>query len=361
MSAIIKFFGALACIFALQFQFSSASDWWRSNPNIYQISTLSFKDSNGDGRGDIQGIISKLDYFVETGIDVLLLTPFYRTSFVDFGYDISNHIEVDPIFGTMSDVEELIAKAKEKGLKIVIDFVPNHTSHNHEWFTKSENNERGFEDFYVWHDGVATINYGRPMHPNYWVSEYGGFSWKWSTKREAYYYHKFAEEQPELNLRENRVVLELNKILEFWLDKGVDGFRVDAVSELFEDPAYLNNPDKKQDLPYTYELIEKWRKLLDDYSVAKGTDAKILIPQIWNAPLSDLMAYYENSDKTQRAQVPMNFMLINELTNSSGAADVKRVIDNYLKALPDGAIANWFVSICVTLRDKITIIISMST
>lgn len=342
MTKIIDFL-LLLCIYALAVT-AADTEWWKSNPNIYQISPLSFKDSNGDGRGDIRGIISKLDYFVETGIDVLMLSPFYRTSHVDFGYDITNHIDVDPVFGTMNDIEELIAKAKEKGLRIIFDFVPNHTSIDHEWFKKSENEEGNFTDFYVWHDGLATINYGRPMHPNLWISEYGGFSWKWSTKREAYYYHKFAEEQPELDLTENRVILELNKILEFWLDKGVDGFRIDAVSELFEDPAYVNNPDKRINLPATYELIEKWRKLLDDYSTAKETDAKILIPQIWNSPLPELMAYYESDDKTPRAQVPMNFMLINELTEISSASDFKQVIDKYLKALPEGAVGNWFVS-----------------
>jgi alpha-glucosidase len=116
------------------------------------------------------------------------------------------------------------------------------------------------------------------------------------------------------------------------------------VSQLFEDPAYLQVPDKEKDLHLTYELIEKWRKFLDDYAERKNTDAKILVPQIWNSPIEDLVAYYQGDDKTQRAQVPMNFMLINELTASSTAADVKRVIDNYLKALPDGAVPNWFVS-----------------
>lgn len=217
MSAVINFLTFALCIFILQFKSITAADeWWKSNPNIYQISVLSFKDFNGDGRGDIRGIISKLDYFVETGIDVLLLTPFYQSPMVDFGYDISNYTAVDPIFGTSIDVEELIAKAKERGLRVILDFVPNHTSVNHEWFKKSENSEKGYEDFYVWHDGVATINYGRPMHPNYWVAEYGGFSWKWSDKRQAYYYHKFAEEQPDLNLRENLVVLELNKVIYFF-------------------------------------------------------------------------------------------------------------------------------------------------
>lgn len=213
MSQTINFLAIAACLCALQFpSISAADDWWKLNPNIYQISTLSFKDFNGDGHGDIRGIISKLDYLVETGIDVLLLTPFYESPMVDLGYDISNYTAVDAIFGTVIDVEDLIASAKERGLRIILDFVPNHTSVNHEWFRKSENGEKGYEYFYVFHDGSANMNYERPMHPNYWVSEYGGFSWTWSEKREAYYYHKFSEHQADLNLRENRVILELNKV-----------------------------------------------------------------------------------------------------------------------------------------------------
>jgi alpha-glucosidase len=320
---------------------SEKDDWWKS-ATIYQIAPLSFKDTTGDGKGDIQGIISKLDYLADTGIDVLLISPFFQSGMVDFAYDISNYIEVDSIFGTMQDVEELFTKAKAKGLKVVLDFVPNHTSNKHEWFIKSEVGTDGYKDFYIWHDGAKQINEGRNLPPNSWQSEYGGSSWTWSPMREAYYYHKFAKEQPDLNLGEELVVQKLNEVLKFWLDKGADGFRLDAISQLFEDPAYLENPDKEKDLPQTYGLLERWRKFLDDYST---TESKILIPQVWNSPIKDLMSYYVSEDGTPRAQVPMNFMLINELNINSTASDYKRVIDKYISSLPTGAIANWFVCI----------------
>ena len=323
---------------------SQKDDWWKS-ATIYQIAPLSFKDTTGDGKGDIQGIISKLDYLVDIGIDVILVSPFFQSQLVDFAYDISNYIEVDSTFGTMQDAEELFTKAKAKGLKVILDFVPNHTSNKHEWFIKSEVGTDGYKDFYIWHDGAKQINEGRNLPPNTWQSEYGGSSWTWSPMREAYYYHKFAKEQPDLNLGEELVVQKLNEVLKFWLDKGIDGFRLDASSQLFEDPAFLDKPDKMNDLPQTYELIERWRKFLDDYS---KTESKILIPQVWNAPIDDLMRYYASENGTQRAQVPMNFMLINELNINSTASDYKRVIEKYLSSLPTGAIANWFV--CIILE-----------
>jgi alpha-glucosidase len=331
---------AVVCIAAAQ---NDPDKWWKS-ANIYQISPVSFKDSNNDGYGDIQGIISKLDHLVDTGVDVIFLSPFYKTPFKDFGYDISNYIEIDARFGSMTDVEELFTKAKQKGLKVIIDFVPNHTSNEHDWFVKSENRERGYENFYVWHDGIPTMNDGRPRPPNDWESVYGGSSWEWSQKREQYYYHGFAVEQPDLNLREQRVIDELNKVLDFWLDKNADGFRIDAVSQLFEDPAFLNNPDQMHDLPQTYELVENWRRHLDDYKTKKGGDSRILVPQVWDSNLEALMKYYGAVNTTNRAQVPTNFKLINELGQRSKAADYKKVIDEYLGALPVGAVANWFVS-----------------
>lgn len=319
---------------------AQSNDWWKS-ATIYQIAPLSFKDTTGNGKGDIRGIISKLDYLVETGIDAILLSPFYQSTMLDFSYDILNHIEVDETFGSMKDIEELFEKAKAKGLKIIIDFVPNHTSNKHDWFVKSEVITHGYEDFYIWHDGHKQINNGRNLPPNNWISEYGESVWKWSDLRGAYYYHKFGTFQPDLNLKEQRVVDKLNEVLKFWLDKGVDGFRIDSVSELFEDPAYLDVPDVAKDLPQTYELVEKWRKLLDENS---KTEAKILIPQVWNSPLKDLVRYYESENGTPRAQAPTNFMLINELNKNSAASDYKRVIETYLNSLPKGAIANWFVS-----------------
>lgn len=334
---------AIACVAAVNAQSNDPDQWWKS-ANIYQISPVSFKDSNNDGYGDIQGIISKLDHLVETGVDVLFLSPFYKTPFKDFAYDISSYIEVDARFGSIADVQELFEKAKEKGLKVIIDFVPNHTSDEHEWFVKSENLERGYENYYVWHDGKPSINNGRPLPPNDWQSVYGGSSWQWSNKREQYYYHAFGKEQPDLNLREQRVIDELDKTLEFWLEKGVDGFRIDSVSQLFEDAAFLDDPEIMNNLPQTYELVEKWRNLVDSYSTLRGVERRILVPQVWDSKLDALMKYYEGQNGTKRAQVPTNFILVNELDRDSKAADYKRIIDSYLTALPTDAVANWFVS-----------------
>lgn len=336
---------AITCIAAANAQSESDPDRWWKSANIYQISPVSFKDSNNDGYGDVQGIISELDHLVDTGVDVIFLSPFYKTPFKDFAYDVSNYIEIDSRYGTMADVEELFLKAKQKGLKVIIDFIPNHTSDEHDWFVRSENLDRGYENFYVWHDGKPSKNEGRPLPPNDWQSVYGGSSWEWSSKREQYYYHAFAKEQPDLNLREQRVIDELDKVLAFWLEKGADGFRIDAVSQLFEDAAFLENPDVMNDLPQTYELVEKWRKMVDAYTVSKGGDNRILVPQVWDSKLDALMKYYEGQNQTKRAQVPTNFLLVNELSRNSKAADYKEIIDNYLKALPEGSVANWFVSI----------------
>lgn len=320
--------------------------WWKS-ANIYQISPVSFKDSNNDGFGDIQGVISKLDYIVETGFDVIFLSPFFQTPFVDFGYDISNHVEVDPKFGSLADVEALMREAKQRGLKVILDFVPNHTSDNHEWFLKSRNRTRGFEWFYCWHDGYPIdLPNGIRTLPNNWTSVYGGSSWEWVEERDAFYYHAFAKQQPDLNLKERQVVEELLKILAFWLDKGADGFRIDAVSQLFEDPSYTDEVDPAifNNLPQTYELVDRFRSFIDNYTSTHGGESRVLVPQVWDSSLEDLIKYIQDHNGTQRAQLPTNFNLINKLGKDSKAADYKAAIDEYLKALPEGAVANWFVS-----------------
>lgn len=332
---------AFACIALANAQLNDRDRWWKS-ANIYQLSTVSFKDSNNDGYGDIQGIISKLDYLVETGVDVIYLTPIYETPFKDFAYDISSYTKIDPRFGTIEDLTELFEQAKQKGLKVILDFVPNHTSNEHEWFINSENRVRGYENFYVWHDGIPNGN-SQPSPPNEWQSTYGGSSWKWSETRQAYYYHAFAEQQPDLNLREQRVIDELDKVLDFWLEKGADGFRIDAVSQLFEDPAFIGDPSVVNNLPQTYELVERWRRIVDENSEADYN--RVLVPQVWESRLEPLMQYYEGQNGTKRAQLPTNFILINNLDQSSTAADYKATIDDYLNALPTGAVANWFVSI----------------
>lgn len=332
------------CVTLMQAQSIDPDRWWKS-ANIYQISPVSFKDSNNDGYGDLQGIISKLDYLVETGVDVIFLGPFYKTPFTDFGYDVSSYVEVDERFGTEDDFKELLLEAHERGLKVIIDFIPNHTSDEHDWFVRSENRERGFENFYIWHDGFPAVEGERTSPPNDWQSVYGGSSWEWNENREQYYYHAFAKEQPDLNLREQRVLDEIETILQFWLELGIDGFRIDAVSLLFKDPAFLEDPEIAINLPQTYELVQKWRELVDLFPSSDGDDNRVLVPQVWNSTLVDLMNYYQDQNGTQRAQIPTNFILINELTGDSKAEDYKATIDNYLNDLPQGAVANWFVSI----------------
>ncbi|XP_037027808.1 maltase 1-like [Bradysia coprophila] len=316
--------------------------WWNS-ASFYQVSPVSFKDSNNDGYGDIQGLIGNLNYIVDSGFDSLFLSPFYETPFKDYGYDISNYTAIDPKFGNEADVDQLLLEARRHGLKVVVDFVPNHSSNEHEWFINSENGIVGFENFYIWHSGIPTDTSDRPLPPNGWESFYGGSSWQWSEKRQAYYYHAFGVMQPDLNLREPSVLDELQKILLYWLQKGVDGFRIDAVSQLFEDPNLVEDPLIHNNLNETYELVDQWRRLFDNYTITNGGEEKVLVPQVWESQLDALVNYFRNGNGDDLTQLPTNFIIINELHRNSRAADYKRTIDNYLTVLPEGAIANWFL------------------
>lgn len=167
---------------------------WYKNANFYQIYPRSFKDSDGNGIGDIQGVISKLDYLHDLGMDGIWLNPIMKSPQKDAGYDISDYRQIEPLFGTMEDFLELLHKSKELGLHLIMDFVPNHTSNEHEWFIKSENREPGYEDFYIWHAGY-TDSQGQKKPPNEWVSVMVGSMWEWSDKRQEYYFHQFLPEQ----------------------------------------------------------------------------------------------------------------------------------------------------------------------
>lgn len=178
-------------------------DWWK-NAVFYQIYPRSFKDSNNDGIGDLQGIIKKLPHLANAGVTAAWLSPIYASPQVDAGYDISNFTDIDKDYGTLADFDELVVKARSLGLKIVMDFVPNHSSDQHEWFKKSENKEPGYEDYYVWKDAAAN---GDP--PNNWLSVFKYSAWKWSDIRQQYYFHQFAYQQPDLNFLNPKVVQEM--------------------------------------------------------------------------------------------------------------------------------------------------------
>jgi alpha-glucosidase len=211
--------------------------WWRGAA-IYQIYPLSFGDWNGDGWGDLRGVIDHLDYVADLGVDAIWLSPFFRSPMRDFGYDVACHTEVDPIFGTVADAETLIAETHRRGLKIIFDQVWSHTSDQHPWFHASAVSRRSEEaDWYIWADARAD---GTP--PNNWLSVFGGSAWTWEPRRRQYYLHHFLDSQPKLNLRNPAALDAVLATGKFWLDRGVDGFRLDAVDFMAHDPELRANP-----------------------------------------------------------------------------------------------------------------------
>lgn len=210
--------------------------WWK-HAVIYQLYPRSFFDNSGDGNGDLKGISSKLDYFAELGVNALLLNPIYKSN---GGYDVENYTSIDTLFGNMDDFENLLRDAKEKGLKIIMDFIPNHTSKKHPWFEESKKSKTGPKrDWYIWRNGTGE-NGTEP--PNNWLSVSGGSAWTYDSASEQFYLHQFKEEQPDLNLRNQEVKDELKKAMKFWLDKGVDGFRFDSVQYYAENDTFEDEP-----------------------------------------------------------------------------------------------------------------------
>ncbi|XP_011178629.1 maltase 2 isoform X2 [Zeugodacus cucurbitae] len=329
-------------------------DWWK-HMILYQIYPRSFMDSNGDGVGDLQGIIMKLPYLAETGIHAVWLSPINKSPMVDFGYDISDYKEIHAEYGTMKDMEMLITEAKRLGIKIIMDFVPNHTSNESEWFEKSVNKEDGYEDYYIWADAKLDKN-GKKMPPNNWQSVFYGSAWTWNEKRNQYYLHQFTPAQPDLNFRNPKVVEAMDEILHFWLDKGINGFRVDAVNHLFEDAKLRDEPltgktDDKlsydytkhiytKDMPEVLDMLQHWRKLLDDYTAKNGGPARILMTEAY-ADLKTLMDYYETKDGKRGSHFPFNFNFITDLDENSDARDYVFNIQKWLTYMPREHTANW--------------------
>jgi alpha-glucosidase len=213
--------------------------WWQSAV-IYQIYPRSFFDSNGDGIGDLPGVTAKLDYVASLGVDAVWLSPFYVSPMRDFGYDVADHRDVDPVFGTLEDFDRLVARAHALGLRLIVDLVCGHTSNRHAWFRDSRAGRGGTHaDWYVWSDAKPD---GTP--PNNWLSVFGGAAWSWEPRRRQYYLHHFLASQPTLDVRNPAVVEALLAAARFWLDRGVDGFRIDAIDFLLHDPALRDNPPR---------------------------------------------------------------------------------------------------------------------
>ncbi|MGK4773512.1 alpha,alpha-phosphotrehalase [Salmonella enterica] len=209
--------------------------WWQ-NGVIYQIYPKSFQDTTGSGTGDLRGVTQHLDYLQRLGVDAIWLTPFYISPQVDNGYDVANYTAIDPTYGTLDDFDELVAQAKARGIRIILDMVFNHTSTQHAWFREALNKESPYCQFYIWRDSTPDVC------PNNWQSKFGGSAWRWHSQSEQYYLHLFAPEQADLNWENPAVRAELKKVCEFWADRGVDGLRLDVVNLIAKDQNFPDDP-----------------------------------------------------------------------------------------------------------------------
>ena len=212
-------------------------DWWK-NAVIYEVYPRSFQDTDGDGVGDLNGITKRLDYLKDLGVDAIWLTPVYQSPHVDFGYDISNYLDIDPQYGTLADFDRLVAEAKRRHIRVIMDMVMNHTSDQHDWFVQSRSSSNNpYRDWYCWQDGKNQTATDKGQPPNNWQSLFGHSAWQWDENTRQYYYHKFYPQQPDLNWHNPAVHEAFKQIIAFWLKRGVGGFRFDAITTLFEDPS----------------------------------------------------------------------------------------------------------------------------
>lgn len=325
-------------------------EWWKRDV-VYQVYPRSFQDANGDGIGDLKGIISRLGYLAWLGVDAMWLSPIYPSPMADFGYDIADFRGIDPIFGTLRDFDELVQQSHRLGLKVILDFVPNHTSDRHPWFQEARSSRHSpRRDWYVWRDPAPG---GGP--PNNWLSEFGGSAWTYDETSGQYYYHAFLKEQPDLNWRNPEVRREMHDVLRFWLDRGVDGFRIDVVHHLVEDAQFRDNPPNPAfeqgmrpshallnthtvDQPEIQEIIAGLRGVVDEYP------EKLLIGEI-HLPIDRLVTYY--GVELSGIHLPFNFNLIGAPWS---AAVLRDLIATYEAALPQGAWPNWVLGNHDTLR-----------
>ncbi len=323
--------------------------WWQRSV-VYQIYPRSFADANSDGIGDLQGIIQKLDYLNDgtpnsLGIEAIWLSPFYPSPMADFGYDVADYCDVDPMFGTLADFDQLVSAAHKRGIKIIIDYVPNHTSDQHKWFLESRSSrDNPKRDWYIWRDAKPD---GSP--PNNWGSFFGGPAWTFDQATGQYYMHQFVKEQPELNWRNPEVQAAMLDVLRFWMKRGVDGFRMDVVGLIIKDKELRDNPpdpNANPNLPpndlfsrqlhiyngdqaEVHEMIKAIRATLDEF------DDRCGIGELWG-PMDRWVRYYgENGDELQ---LPFNFRLMSQPWSAKA---MRASVDEMEAALPNFAWPNY--------------------
>jgi len=327
-------------------------DWWK-NAVIYEIYPRSFQDSNGDGIGDLNGITKRLDYLKDLGVDAIWLTPVYPSPQVDFGYDISDYRAIDPQYGTMADFDRLVAEANKRRIRVIMDMVMNHTSDQHKWFIESRSSRTNpYRDWYVWHDGKGQTATSPGEPPNQWQSYFGHSAWQWDDKTRQYYYHKFYIQQPDLNWRNPKVHQAFKDIIAFWLQRGVGGFRFDAITSLYEDPEMRDegvvkdkngNPvinaygdpqlddSRTNNQPGEHEAVAEMRAEAEKFDFKTFPGTRLLIGETYLPNIAELAKMYGTQSKPE-FQLPMDTQvaIINKLdvtTFRSKLTDVETSIN----------------------------------
>lgn len=321
--------------------------WWESG-TIYQIYPRSFRDTTGTGVGDLAGIIDRLDHVVDLGVDAIWLSPIFPSPMADFGYDVADYCGVDPLFGDLATFDRLLKQVHGRGLKLILDFVPNHSSDQHPWFVESRSSRHNPKrDWYIWRDPAPD---GGP--PNNWISDFGGSAWQFDDATGQYYLHAFLTSQPDLNWRNPDLRAAMFDAMRFWFDRGVDGFRIDVLWHIVKDPGFPDNPpnpdwtpDRTErdrliqrystDQPEAHAIAADMRALAEDYGERTGRP-RVLIGEIF-LPNAAHARWFGTPDRPE-VHLPFNFQLIE---NAWDADVLRRVIADYLASLPEWGWPNW--------------------
>ncbi|KAB8140026.1 DUF3459 domain-containing protein [Chloroflexia bacterium SDU3-3] len=319
--------------------------WWQQGV-FYELIVRSFQDSDGDGSGDLPGLIARLDYLQWLGVDVVWISPIYASPMAEGGYDVADYTAVNPLYGSLDDLDRLIAEAHDRGMRVIIDFVPNHTSDQHPWFQQARaSRDSPRRDWYLWQDAGLG---GRL--PNNWVSSFGGSAWAWDHVAQQYYYHAFLPEQPDLNWRNPAVQAAVADAMRFWLDRGVDGFRMDAIWHMLKDDKLRDNPpnpgfapgqhpDERvqsvytRNLPEVHAVIAQLRRVMDAYS------DRLLAGELYLPP-EEMARYY--GAHAPELHLPLNLQLTAQTVWTPEA--IAGLIEAYERALPVGGWPNWMLS-----------------